>query len=82
MLIEPLILRSHQRLDQIGRELGIRHRYAVGLVGIVSADDLAVGRIDLRRRFVDRVLQVFYIRRIANHPKPNEEKEEEPNANQ
>ena len=65
MFVEASVLRSHQCLYKVRREVGVLHADAVFAVKVPCAYNLAVRRINLRGKAVDGILQVFHRRHIA-----------------
>ena len=67
MLVESRVFRSHEGVDEVGRELVVVHHDAVVAVGVPHAENLPVGRIHLRGRAAHGVLQILHIGHVA-HP--------------
>ncbi len=65
MMVEPSIFRCHQRIDEIGTQVGILHSDTV-LIAIVSPKRLHIGGEYLTGELILRVLQFLYGRQIAN----------------
>ena len=71
MIIEAGIFSSNQRLDQVGRQIIIRHGNTIFPVEAPRAKHLAVRRIDLRGKSINRILQLVNGRHIPYPSIPN-----------
>ena len=74
VLVETLVLGSHQRLHQMGRKLVVRHHDAILTIEVPCAYHLSVGRKHLRGKTADGILQVLQVGHVADKPKPDGEK--------
>jgi hypothetical protein len=70
MFVETSVLGSHKRMNQMGREIGIRNTNAVFAIEIPCAHHLSVRRIDLSGESVDGILQILDGRHITYPSEP------------
>ena len=68
---ETLVLCSHQSIDQCGRQILVGHKDAIALGIAPGADQLAVGRKNLRGELVHGVLKLLKLGHIADIALPN-----------
>ena len=65
VLVETLVLGGDQRMDEVGADTVVIDRHTVAVVLIPRADELAIGRIDLGGKLIDRIGKGVHIGHIA-----------------